>query len=383
MDHVRCEARPGWEETALKLGFGFYQDYWDESRYYAFTHRQIQNDIEPALNSLHQVALEFVDRAINDETLLKKLQIPEWFWPRMIESWRTRSPAMTGRFDLAYDGVHPPKMLEYNADAPGMVFETGYFQLHWHEQAAAQGIVPADSGQYNKLQDNILEFFRSFKPSGKVIHIAYLEGMSADLRDLRYLIACARHAGREAKEILLGDIQYDGSTSLLDADHQKIDILCKMYPWEWFLAEDEAVSLPVVDTLFVEPEWTMILSTKASLPLLWQHFKGHTNLLPAYFAEDEEKPGLSSNYVIKPVFSMQGHNISIVENGAVTEEAQGAFSTEKCIVQEYVRLREYEGRFPILGGWIANGKPAGICTRESSQRITSEDDTRFAPHIVI
>jgi glutathionylspermidine synthase len=27
-------------------------------------------------------------------------------------------PSLYGRFDLTYDGINPPKLLEYNADTP-------------------------------------------------------------------------------------------------------------------------------------------------------------------------------------------------------------------------------------------------------------------------
>ena len=38
---------------------------------------------------------------------------------------------MQGRFDLVYDGVNPPKMLEYNADTPSIIIESGDLQEGW------------------------------------------------------------------------------------------------------------------------------------------------------------------------------------------------------------------------------------------------------------
>ena len=35
-------------------------------------------------------------------------------------------------------------------------------------------------------------------------------------------------------------------------------------------------------TAFIEPAWKMILSNKMLLPLLWEGFPGHANLLPAF-----------------------------------------------------------------------------------------------------
>ena len=39
-------------------------------------------------------------------------------------------------------------------------------------------------------------------------------------------------------------------------------------------------------TQFVEPPWKAILANKGILPLLWEMFPRHPNLLPAYFDDD-------------------------------------------------------------------------------------------------
>lgn len=46
----------------------------------------------------------------------------------------------------------------------------------------------------------------------------------------------------------------------------------------------------------------MILSNKAVLPILWELFPNHPNLLPAYFTEEEAKKHLPQGYVKKPIF---------------------------------------------------------------------------------
>jgi glutathionylspermidine synthase len=37
---------------------------------------------------------------------------------------------------------------------------------------------------------------------------------------------------------------------------------------------------------WLEPAWKSIISNKALLPMLWEMFPNHPNLLPAWFAED-------------------------------------------------------------------------------------------------
>ena len=43
--------------------------------------------------------------------------------PLIERSWESELPSLYGRFDLMYDGCHPPKLLEYNADTPTSLLE--------------------------------------------------------------------------------------------------------------------------------------------------------------------------------------------------------------------------------------------------------------------
>jgi len=38
---------------------------------------------------------------------------------------------MLGRFDFSWDGINPPKMLEYNADTPSLLLESGDVSERW------------------------------------------------------------------------------------------------------------------------------------------------------------------------------------------------------------------------------------------------------------
>jgi glutathionylspermidine synthase len=44
---------------------------------------------------------------------------------------------MQGRFDLVYDGVNPPKMLEFNGDTPSLIIESGTLQEGWFKDTQA------------------------------------------------------------------------------------------------------------------------------------------------------------------------------------------------------------------------------------------------------
>lgn len=72
-----------------------------------------------------------VDKVINDDKLLRLFGISKNLWPALRYSWDQKQLDMQGRFDLVYDGTNPPKMLEYNADTPSLIIESGDLQLDW------------------------------------------------------------------------------------------------------------------------------------------------------------------------------------------------------------------------------------------------------------
>jgi glutathionylspermidine synthase len=61
MRRVSVAPRPDWRASAQALGFRFHTidgaPYWDESAYYAFSLRQIEDDIEAPTHELHAMAL--------------------------------------------------------------------------------------------------------------------------------------------------------------------------------------------------------------------------------------------------------------------------------------------------------------------------------------
>ena len=61
MQRIQLPPRPDWREKAESLGFSFHtmhgQAYWDESSAYAFTLRQIEDDIEDPAAALHALLL--------------------------------------------------------------------------------------------------------------------------------------------------------------------------------------------------------------------------------------------------------------------------------------------------------------------------------------
>src|SRR4051812_21539726 len=125
MQRIPITPRIDWRAKAEQLGFTYHTHesgpYWDESAYYAFSAREI-DALEAAANTLHQLCLDAAQVVI-DRGWWSRLGIPESAVPVILESWNRDDASVYGRFDLAYDGVTPPKLLEYNADTPTALIE--------------------------------------------------------------------------------------------------------------------------------------------------------------------------------------------------------------------------------------------------------------------
>jgi glutathionylspermidine synthase len=128
MQRIPVTERPNLADAAAKHDLEYIADKgitgWDESAYYKFTPRQIEGDIEGPAEEIEEMCLQVVDRAVNNETVLSRLGIPEPFWDYIARSWRNGEKNLYGRMDLSYDGKGPVKLLEYNADTPTALYES-------------------------------------------------------------------------------------------------------------------------------------------------------------------------------------------------------------------------------------------------------------------
>src|SRR5258708_3707923 len=155
MQRITCPERSDWRITAEETGFDFHtidgERYWDERAYYAFTLDEIERQIEEPTGEIDAMCLELVGRAIDDERYLRRLKIPEAFWPLIAESWHRDEASLYGRLDLSYDGRGPAKLLEYNADTPTSIFEAAVFQWTSVEPGIERNIVPQPSGPSHSI----------------------------------------------------------------------------------------------------------------------------------------------------------------------------------------------------------------------------------------
>lgn len=385
MKRLSFTPRSDWTSKAEALGFRFHTPdgipYWDESAAIAFTLREIEEDIEAPSAELEEMCLAFVGEAVVSETILTSLAIPSEFWGEIHDSWQRGDRNLYGRFDFAYDGQGPAKLLEYNADTPTALFETGVFQWQWLEDQLAAGILKPGSDQFNSLHDKLVEAFRGFRDGTPYrLHLACARDSEEDWGTIAYLEECAAAAGVATQKLLIDEIGLRQSDGLfVDLDGKPIDLLFKLYPWEWMLREAFGKSVPHSPTRFIEPIWKAVLSNKGVLPHLWRMAPGHPNLLPSYFPGDE-KDDLGTNYVEKPLFSREGANIRVVSSSSIAG-TDGPYGAEGFIRQQGVKIPDFGGGHIVLGSWMVASAPAGLLVREDSSPITG-NMARFLPHFI-
>jgi glutathionylspermidine synthase len=155
----------------------------------------------------------------------------------------------------------------------------------------------------------------------------------------------------------------------------------KLFPWEWMWDSQFAEQLKFETARFIEPMWKMLLSNKGLLPILWELFPDHPNLLPAFDGDEwaaAEK--LKGDYVRKPKLSREGANVRIVSSGEPLEETTGEYGEEGFVYQALASVPNFNGNHPICGVWIVNHEACGLGIREDNSLITG-NLSRFVPHL--
>lgn len=363
--------RGEWQSKVETAGLDYHtidgEIYWDESACYRFTPAEI-DELEKATATLYDLCCQATEAVIRTNRFAE-LRIPEQFRGYIIRSWEDDEPSLYGRFDLCYGGIGPPKMLEFNADTPTALLEAAVVQWFWLKERFPS------ADQFNSIHEKLISAWQTWPARPDMIHFASAAESQEDLGNLEYLRDTAIQAGLATQRLCIEDIGWDSAgRCFVDLENRPIRTLFKLYPWEWLLQEQFGAYLPESGMHLIEPAWKMIMSCKGILPLLWELFPDHPNLLPACF--DEER--LPGDRVIKPLYSREGSNVRIVRGGEVVSSG-GSYGREGTICQRYQPLPCFDGNYPVTGSWIIGGEPAGIGIREDRTEITT-NTSRFIPH---
>lgn len=367
---ARCEAI-GFNFHTIDYGDGTDPMYWDERAYYQFTAPQIDL-LESVSDELNHMCLHAVATVI-EQRRFAEFHIPEAYHAMIVRSWQREAVSLYGRFDLVWDGSEtPPKLLEFNADTPTSLYEASVVQWQWLNEMFPQ------ADQFNSIHEKLLSAWQKVQQSlGRKIYFAVVRDSIEDEGTVEYLRDTAMQTGIDTPLLHLDEIGWNGKY-FTDLNEQRIDVLFKLYPWEWLLREPIGEFLLREKLSLIEPAWRMILSNKAILPILWEMYPNHPNLLPAYFSPEK----LGDTYVEKPILSREGGNVRVVIAGETHLSTGGFYADEPKVYQAYQPLPNFEKNYPILGSWIIDGQACGLGIREDHSPITA-NSSRFLPHLFL
>ncbi|QVL34932.1 glutathionylspermidine synthase family protein [Telmatocola sphagniphila] len=374
MHRIKIDPRPDWQKRVEKYGLHYHtlrgEPYWDESAAYQFTAFEVDT-LEAATNELHEMCMNLVQEVI-DERMFGLFLIPKEFEDYIIQSWEAEEPSIYGRFDLAYDGVHPPVMLEYNADTPTALVEASVAQWYWLKDIDERG------DQFNSIHEKLLDAWRSvLEKDDSRIHFAAMSDAMEDYITVEYLRDTAIQAGFDTEYINVEAIAWNSlSNRFVDTKMRNIQRIFKLYPWEWLIREEFGKNILRNQTHWIEPAWKMILSNKAILPLLHERHPDCPYLVPASFQP------LTGEYVRKPLQSREGANVTIFRGDTVQRSTEGVYGEGPFVYQQLIPIKPHDDRYPVIGSWVVNGVSCGIGIREDDSPIT-QNTSRFVPHQMV
>lgn len=367
------DPRPDWQKRVEKYGLHFHtlrgEPYWDESACYAFSKYEIDT-LERATYALYEMCIDLVQHVI-DNRMFGLFLIPPEFEELVVRSWDQDHPSIYGRFDLAFNGVDPPKLLEFNADTPTGLVEAAVAQWFWLKDVDERG------DQFNSIHERLIGGWKDIRDQDdRPIHFAAMRGNVEDYITVEYLRDTAIQAGLQTEYVDVENVGWDRSRSrFVDAKNRPIERCFKLYPWEWLVRDQFGRNVLTSPTLWMEPAWKMILSSKSILPLLHQLHPDSPYLLPAWFDEPD-----GVDYVKKPIHAREGANITVVKGGQVLLETDGPYEAGAGVVyQQFFPLPRFDGRHPVVGSWVVNGWACGVGIREDDSLVT-QNTSRFVPH---
>jgi glutathionylspermidine amidase/synthetase len=333
-----------------------------------------EKELKRATNELHALFMHATDHVLQNPDLLQQFNIPELLWPRITQSWNNRRNQMlTGRFDFCMSpkGI---KLFEYNADSASCYMECGKIQGKWARHFGCE--VGKDSGA--NLFEELVEGWQEAEV-GDVLHIMYDKDLEETYHAL-YMQGAITQAGIPNKLIKgFSQLQWNDQGQVVDADGVVIKWVWKTWAWETALDQlreelsdnhqNEQTAAPRLKDVLLHPEvmvfeplWTLIASNKAILPIMWQLFPEHPNLLETSYTLTSSLQ--AKGYVSKPIAGRCGLNISLVDkNDNLLEETEGRFAQQELVYQQLCRLPLLDDYYVQLCTFSVAGSYAGSCVR--------------------
>ena len=295
-------------------------------------------------------------------------------------------------------------MYEYNADSASTLFEYGVVQQDW---ASLIGATKHGQGAGDHIRASMVAAWEACEiPMSETVHFLIDDDNEEEYTAL-FVLECAKSIGLKTK-LIRATSNCDSDVSeneirmlnfswknglIIDDEGIPIKHIWKTWSWSTVFDDFEAVAkirsssyFPVEGThphlsdlllssqatTVLEPLWKCIPGNKAILPLLWEMYPNHPNLLRSEWTLTNELR--STGYAMKPIVSRGGQNVSLVEPcGDVVAETSGKFGERDVVYQELFPLSECEGHHSLVCGWIIGGIYSGTGIRDDEGLITRID----------
>lgn len=373
MKRMAIGPRMDYRDKIEALGFDFHGDYWKEEAYYAITEAEVSR-LEEATAAAYEMYCDAAQYIIDEkpEFMEHYLQLPPEIVEQIRDSWESDELSLYGRFDFMIDRTGTPRILEFNADTPTSLLEASVIQWQWKEDRFPQ------ADQYNGIHEGLVQSWKDIFPGGADVHFAGSLNDHEDTGTLQYLASTAMEAGCSTRVLDINDLDLNQGV-FKDPSGEQVKHCFKLYPWEWMV--DESPDGCMADVQWLEPIWKLVMSNKAILSTLFELFPDSPYVLPCFVSRPQQ-----GRFCKKPVYSREGHNISVVdihnwEERLLLKETPGDYNQGAYVYQQYVDPTPYSGRYPIIGSWVVGGVPAGIGIRENTSEIT-DNMSEFVPHII-
>jgi len=379
--------RPHWKHRVVEQGLvfpmtdlpdGSQRPYWNESAWYEVTMDEVLH-LERVTDELYAMCRHAASvMATGDRFSDAQLGLAPGTLALVRQSLQREDLSVYARFDLAWDGDEP-KMLEINGDTPTGLVESAVIQWNWLED------VFPDADQWNSVHDRLVKWWTEHDVPGNEAHFfnSGAETSGEEAMTVAYLRDTAAIAGLATYGHEIEDIGWDATQrAFVDWGGRPIRTAFKLYPWEDMLDDEFGryllAGVETTPVRWIEPAWKTMLSTKAILPVLWELYPDHPNLLPAYFGH----PGDLLEWVAKPLHGREGSNI-VIHTVAEPEDHvhDGPYDTSTMVYQQWHPLPSYDGNRAVIGSWVVDGVAAGMMVRESDGPIT-DYYARFVPHAI-
>ena len=372
MKRSRISPRAGWQSLVEKQGLTWHSEgkevTWNESAVYILNSSEVEKLRQTArelADVFHQAAGHIVKNK-----LWSMLGLRDEESQLITASWERGDWSLHGRFDFLFDAQGQPKLLEYNAETALSLVETAVIQKQWLSE------VMPEKTQFNELEEHLLQAWRE---SGfNHVHCAWRPRHAEVEGTIRYMAGLMRRVGIKATMLAMHRMGWHSQQrTFVDHDGISIRHCYKLYPWEWMLREPFAKFVNEAQCCFVEPPWRLVLGSKGILCVISELFGDH----PAVVACHQTPDKLGANFVSKPLFGHEGHDVTIHRDGAVAESLSGEYGDEAKVFQAFVESQRHDGYLPQFGVWTVRDEPAAICVRETLGSIISANSA-FVPHAI-